>query len=665
VRAGDGAPGEVQQQPRDLAERLLLGGLDAMERFGRGLPAPLRQPWAETQRAWREKIHPALPEQHFLIPTGTPAFELLAWVAESVLDQPDGEPARQACEAMLAWYFALRIQDDIVDDGAPRELGFLEQVLTAHAVQAMVRAAGDAEAMLAFHSRIVRDFAAVAVADARQRADLGFRWDEPALAVQGRKYLPMAGPLGALLIRGGRPELLDDLVRMVEGLSTGLQLTNDLFGAAKDLRNGERSPYLAAMGLVPGLHGEADIPAAVRRGLRTGAHEAYIERIRGQLEASVAVLDLTSERLSQHVARRVSDLLAVGGAQRAEAVLRTHPLVADLEITRRCPLRCPHCFVRRQPDALAELPTSLVLEILEELSGYVASLHLTGGEPFHHPGIWEILERAVALGLRDMVINTGGTLLTPAALARLAATGARVELLVSLDGPPGVHDRARGPGTTQAALAAIRAAREHGLKASPSTVLTRELVAFGLEPWHAWLEEQLGEVGRLALWALFLEPDRAHPKGGIGHELEVEDLLEASRQAVALREQGAAVLIGDYPPINPVLAGLGVPHGELWQCGAGSFRLCVQADATVSPCHPLRLELGRVEAGRVGGFVARAFAHPHAKRLAAREAEGCVDCEHRSICGSCQAVVIGKGLEPFSNDGVCGRLIGRPVSDIG
>jgi len=640
----------------DLAKRLIEQGLVDLEDWALGLPAPLPQAWRQVYEDWCAKIQPARPLEHFLIPTGTPAFELLAWVAESVLEQPDHAHSHGAGQAMLAWYFALRIQDDIVDEDAPRELSFLEQVLTGRALSCMVAVAGDAPAMLALWERLVCAFASTALADARQRADPGFEWDEHALSVQGRKYLPMAGPLAALLFRAGRHHQVDSLVELVVELSTGLQLTNDLFGAHKDLLRGERSPYLATMGLVSGLHGPADLEPALRRGVRSGAHQAYQVVIEHALEHSLECLELPSPRLASHVERRVADLRAVGTAQRLEAVLSASPLVADLEITRRCDLGCPHCFVRQQPGAAAELPTPLVLEILDELAGYATHLHLTGGEPFHHPGIWDILEGAVALGIKDMAINTSGSLLDATALDRLASIGARPELLVSLDGPPGVHDRVRGAGRSGGAIELIRGARERGLKATPASVLTLELVEFGVDAWHGWLAGELGEVGKLALWCLFLRPGFEPGPGAVGRPLDGPALLAAARQVAGLVAAGERVVVGDFPVINVALARLGVPPDELWQCGAGSSRLCVQADGLVSPCHPLRLELGRLEPGRVGGFVARAQARPEARRLAARDHEGCRGCEHLDICGGCQAVAMGFGLPAFTRDPSCAAL---------
>jgi radical SAM protein with 4Fe4S-binding SPASM domain len=650
------APGERSDD--DLAQRLVCRALADMGRVGSALPGALRAGWQETWSRWQRQIHPALPEQHFLVPTGTPAFQLLAWVAESVLDEPESPPTWLAGEAMLAWYFALRIQDDIVDEDAPPVLSFLEQVLSAHALRVMVEVAGRAEPMVRIWERVVRDFATTAVEDARQRADGGFLWTEEVLACQGRKYLPMAGPLAALLLNAGRDSEAEGVVAMVEELSTGLQLTNDLFGASKDLAGGERSPYLAALGLQPGLHGPDDLGPAVCRGVRSGAHQAFQERIESHLRAAPELLPLSSPRLERHVSERLDQLRTVCTGQRLEAVMNTRVLVADLEITRRCDLRCPHCFLRQQDGRGAQLDTDLILEILEELSGYATHLHLTGGEPFVHPDIRGILERSVALGIKDMAINTSGTQLDSAALDHLASLGARPQLLVSLDGPPGAHDRARGSGVTQRAIEAILGARERDIIAYPATVMTHELVSYGIERWHAWLAERLGTVEKLALWCLFMRPGRPVPEGSIGTPLSGRDLLDAAKNVVALLERGEPVVVGDFPVINVALADLGVPEDELWQCGAGSNRLCVQADGVISPFHPLRLELGTLAPGRVGGFVARAFASPLAARMARRDAEVCGGCSHRSVCGGCQAVVTGWGLPPFSRDPSCEVLLG-------
>lgn len=648
----------------DLAARLLAAALDRVEAHGRErLPEPLAGQWREVLERWRAKLPPGGVEAQFLGPWGTPAFPLLAWVAEAVLAEPGSEPSLLASEAMMAWYFALRVQDDIVDDGAPAERVWLVQALEARALRLMVEAAGDFPAMLAEWERLTTDFAAAALADLRLRADPRAAWGEAEVALQGRKFLPMAGPLQALLIRAGRTDALDAVRAGVERLSVGLQLTNDLAGAATDLDNGERSPFAAALGLVPGLHAAVDLEPAIRRGLRSGAYQAYVSRTEAALRSSLEPFALLpGARLIEHVEARVAALTEHARIAAVRALTGAPPLVLDLEVTRRCDLRCAACFVRaretsRSLEGAAELPLDLVDEVLDEASGYLTSLHLTGGEPFAHPLIWEILDHARARGLDCVAINTNALRLAGEGngLERLAALGLKVRLLVSIDGPPGTHDRSRGMGVEAAAIDVLRRAPALGVEALVATILTRELVSHGLAAWLSWLAVRIGRAPGLVLWPLFLRPDEPAPPGtvAVGTPLDRAGEREAAAQLAALLREGADAVVVDGPHLNPLLLELGVPAERLKPCDAARGRLCVQADGAVSPCHPFAMELARLEPGRAGGFVARALAHPAARRLAEHGAEGCLGCAHRVVCGSCQGTIVAKGLPLFANDWRC------------
>jgi radical SAM protein with 4Fe4S-binding SPASM domain len=78
----------------------------------------------------------------------------------------------------------------------------------------------------------------------------------------------------------------------------------------------------------------------------------------------------------------------------------------------------------------------------------------------------------------------------------------------------------------------------------------------------------------------------------------------------------------------------------------------------LSPCHPFRLDLGQVTESSVRGFVDRILQHPDYQRLGQREHEGCGTCPEQTICGNCQAAVVGKGGPIFSNDHFCDTVIG-------
>lgn len=326
-------------------------------------------------------------------------------------------------------------------------------------------------------------------------------------------------------------------------------------------------------------------------------------------------------------------------------------LCADIEITRRCDLECAVCFVRAQPDADAELTTEEVFAVLDQLPPERTLVHLTGGEPFVHRGIWAILERVAERGFRDVAINTHGGLLDDRALDRLAEGPTRVRLLVSLDGPEGAHDRARGEGATAASLTAIRGALERGMSARPASMLTAELVDGGIGVWVDWLTRAIGVETSPVLYPLCVDPERPLPGTAVGIPVPPERLGEVADQLADLHRSGRRFSAMDMPLINPLLRRRGVPLEALHPCDAGRGRFCVQADGWVSPCHPCRHPL--IPAGP--NLLRRLLRHPEYRRIGRRAFEDCASCAERSICGHCRAQVMGRGAALRGTDGWCAR----------
>lgn len=654
----------------EYAEALLQGAFGQFDGFAHTLPAPL----ADMLQSIRSHCATFLPGDaamsgFFLGPGGTPAFQLLAWLAESI--DPQQQLAAQtvsAGEAMICLYFSVRCQDDRVDEGADPKLTYLESALNAHALLRMVEVAGDAAAMLTEWQTFTVEFGAAAHRDAELRAAEHATWDDEAIALQGSKYLPMAVPLAALLLAAGRAHDLPAMYETVRRLGVGLQLSNDIYGVARDLATRQGSPFLADLDLEPGRNAPDNLHPSIRRALRSGRFTRIFELAEASLRAGLEPLASLSSsrldsRLARHIEQRITELEVRHRELSMAALFQVPELVADIEITRRCNLRCPACFVFAQEDddrndRLPELPTSTLLALVDELSGYQTHLHLTGGEAFLHRGIWDMLEYAAARGMSEVLINTNGSLLDERRLTRLAALPLRARLLVSIDGPPGVQETARAPGMTKKALDAIRNATQLGIAAEPCSILTSELVDYGVDRWFEYLSEALGRSPALVLWPIFLYPDTQLSVDEGGSVLDAAHLWAAAQQVAKLMLASAEVTVADYPVINPLLAQLGVPPERLWQCDAGRGRISIQADGLLSPCHPFRLDLGRVTESSVRGFVDRILQHPDYRRLGQREHEGCTSCPEQAICGNCQAAVVGKGHPLFANDHFCDTVIG-------
>jgi len=136
--------------------------------------------------------------------------------------------------------------------------------------------------------------------------------------------------------------------------------------------------------------------------------------------------------------------------------------VVQIHPTRRCNLRCQHCYSVSGPEYSAELPLESLERFLGEAvrEGYNA-VGLSGGEPLTYRPLARLLESARKLGFYTTV-TTNGLLLDVRRLERLAP---HLSLLaISVDGVPDSHDRMRGlPGAFERMRANLGTVREAGV----------------------------------------------------------------------------------------------------------------------------------------------------------------------------------------------------------
>lgn len=132
-----------------------------------------------------------------------------------------------------------------------------------------------------------------------------------------------------------------------------------------------------------------------------------------------------------------------------------------------CNLACDYCCAESSPHAAARLlPIDLVRDAVAE---FVASggteVMITGGEPFLHPELGDLIEAAAAhvpviLLTNGMVFHRGNRRRTLESLDR-----ERVALQISLDSAtPELHDRHRGKGSYARAREGIALARSLGFR---------------------------------------------------------------------------------------------------------------------------------------------------------------------------------------------------------
>jgi MoaA/NifB/PqqE/SkfB family radical SAM enzyme len=329
----------------------------------------------------------------------------------------------------------------------------------------------------------------------------------------------------------------------------------------------------------------------------------------------------------------------------------------DIELTRKCNLRCDYCFVGWSRDWVSQMPIEIAHQIVAEGAGRFPTLHFTGGEAFVYRGLFELIEAGLALEYSEILINTNGTFLTEEVAQRLGSYGPRMHISVSLDGPEVLHDPIRGPGRYREAAAGIDRLLAAGVRVTVMTVVTPPVLRVLPSFVQSLYEAHPGIVG-ITFFPVGVGPEGSQKPGVALASLTPGELRELALATTLLYRTGYNVAVAAYPIINPLLAAFGYPKDRLYQCTAGRGRVCVHADLSVSTCHPVKDPVyGQWQAG----LLSRLHEFPGHQQMGRRDFDGCRTCALQEACGHCRAFVTGNGAPLYGNDGVCREVLPQVI----
>lgn len=310
-------------------------------------------------------------------------------------------------------------------------------------------------------------------------------------------------------------------------------------------------------------------------------------------------------------------------AERPDATAARVPTEATVELTKRCSLRCSHCYIgdgRWIPDP-AEITSSELLELFRVLRERgTLWLTFTGGEPLSRADFPELWRAAHAEGFL-LQLFTNATLLDDR-IASLLSELPPVRIEVSIYGASKeTYERlSQVPGSYERFL--------RGLAFLPSIgapwLLKAPVLRENLEELPA-----LREFARRRGVPLFTT-SLINPSTGFGKT--------GGQAPCATRlppELAAAQELGDGERPRPAPQAPGEAD-LLFDCGAGRNSLYVAADAKLQMCNMT----GHRGEGLRGASVAERFDKAWRSFGSAREirlAPGspCISCDLRSICKNC------------------------------
>ena len=276
----------------------------------------------------------------------------------------------------------------------------------------------------------------------------------------------------------------------------------------------------------------------------------------------------------------------------------------QIHVSRRCNLRCLHCYSSSGPEARGSLPLDLLRDAVDDARrlGY-GTVSVSGGEPLMYRPLGALARHARAGGSRVAVV-TNGMLLDPRRLDPLA--DAMTAFVVSLDGAPDAHDAMRGH---PRAFATMRTRLPHLRAAATSFGFLLTVGRHSLADLE-WAAQFARDEGASFLQVhLLSDAGRAGETAEIaGASLTADQIEDVVARASALKRghAGALDIVVDVQPVSRLAS-----HPGLFVPGPGRMAdvvpsLVVEPDGAVVPmCYGLdrRHGLGSLQDARLPDLV--------------------------------------------------------------
>jgi radical SAM protein with 4Fe4S-binding SPASM domain len=338
------------------------------------------------------------------------------------------------------------------------------------------------------------------------------------------------------------------------------------------------------------------------------------------------------------------------------------PFLVALNLTRRCNLRCAHCYLdagTRDHGGPGELKTHEVEALLGQIAGLSDEIMvvLTGGEPLLRPDILDLARHAADLGLM-VVMGTNGVLLDDARIAALRDAGV-LAVGISLDSlEPAYHDRFRGlPGAWEKTMAGIDACRRTGFMFQIHFSVTEDN-AHELGNMMAFARSAGASVVNVFTLVCTGRGETVTNISAPMYERVLKRVAEAARdeREMLVRARCAPHFKRLALEMDPPLPVTLLDGYEAGGCLAGTRYCRVTPEGDVTPCPYIETSVGSI---REHDFAELWRDAPLFAELRAPKLEGrCGRCEYAKLCGGCRARPLAKHGDLMGEDFLCDYVPG-------
>nr|WP_297933653.1 radical SAM protein [uncultured Lachnoclostridium sp.] len=371
--------------------------------------------------------------------------------------------------------------------------------------------------------------------------------------------------------------------------------------------------------------------------------QKYIEKL--EKEGSICV--------HNGIAYRNEELYIANKKQREE--IGTDGVTRILwDITRKCNLRCQHCYAYKESDFSEELSIEQVYQTIDELREVQPYLIVFGGgEPLVRSDFVDILKYTKeTLGCRIKIL-TNGTLLNHERLEQIRPYVDFYQL--SIDGSEQAHDELRGHiGAYKKTIETIKMLRKEGLQTGICMTIhnknykdIQEVIEFSL---------------KYGVYKLRISPFVASGKAKNNFRdwmIPREDFVKIYDTLARLRLKLQDQLLLDFRDELYGAAFIGCPGDKLKEdnnyllCAAGRSLFYINPEGYVTPCNFIDTEqyfVGNVKQDDVSDLWFNSKLFEEYRTLNVNQIEKCSGCKRKNLCGGglrCNALMTTGDIKAF------------------
>ena len=323
------------------------------------------------------------------------------------------------------------------------------------------------------------------------------------------------------------------------------------------------------------------------------------------------------------------------------------PSLISWNLTKKCNLKCPHCYMEAGKGAANELTTEECLNLLDEMKALGTEMViLTGGEPLLRRDIYDIAQYASSLGIW-VVMGTNGVLITDKVAQKMVECGVK-GVGISIDSIEAEkHNSFRGgKNSWEFSVRALEICKAHGLQVLVQTTV--------MEMNYHEIPELIEFTREKGAWSFNLYFLVQTGRGQRMNDLSPQKTHEMLSELVDIQDNYRPMLVRSKcaPQFKQIAYEKGRGGLESGGCMAGTQYCRIMPEGDVTPCPYMTVVAGNV---REQSFTEIWKESPVLQELRdVKQLKGrCGSCEFNELCGGCRCRAYAEFGDYLQEDPAC------------